>query len=409
MSTASVPSSQIDIIRGILRGEDPLMPKKYQNPTLETRTDVSRPFYFIRVAIPKMTEDGPKRRRVVRILGFVNEISKKEAMLRRSRELDAVNAGRVVVQCQIRFSDIVKRYLDIRVPQLGVASQNKHRTQIAVHILPAFGKMLMHEIDRPTVESWLASKSEMSWWSRTDMKSVLSKIFLTAKDWKLWDGDMPTHRLRIGRKKLAREKRLLSVEDLRRLFSALPERPRFIVTIMFGLGLSISETLGLRWSDIDMPGQTIKIQRRWYRGDLSEEGETKTEARNATLALSPSLVAEFQQRYPGPHKRGEFLFIGDDGHTPPDDRDMLREEFRPVVKRLGLYYKGFGWHAFRRQNITWRQTVGGATALEAQKGARHATLDMTLLYTLTDNERESAQQQAMFDHLIGLPGSGPKQ
>jgi hypothetical protein len=55
---------------------------------------------------------------------------------------------------------------------------------------------------------------------------------------------------------------------------------------------------------------------------------------------------------------------------PPDDRDLLRYEFRPVLKRLNLYYQGFGWHAFRRQNVTWRQTVGNATALEAQTRGR---------------------------------------
>src|SRR5579871_5857822 len=141
-----------------------------------------------------------------------------------------------------------------------------------------------------------------------------------------------------------------------------------------------------------------------YRGDLSQEGGTKTEASNATLRLGPSMLYEFQQRYPGSHRSDEFLFLGDDGLLPPDDRDLLREEFRPVLKKLKLYYNGFGWHAFRRQNITWRQQVGGATPLEAQRAARHASLDMTYLYTLTDTERETAQQQAMFDQLAGPAG-----
>lgn len=74
-----------------------------------------------------------------------------------------------------------------------------------------------------------------------------------------------------------------------------------------------------------------------------------------------------------------------------------------MVKRLGLYYRGFGWHAFRRQYITWRQTVGGATPIEAQKAARHGSLDMTLLYTLEDPERSRAQVDRMFDKLIEIP------
>jgi hypothetical protein len=34
--------------------------------------------------------------------------------------------------------------------------------------------------------------------------------------------------------------------------------------------------------------------------------------------------AEIKLRYPGPHKRDEFVFLGEDGQTPPDDRDLLR-------------------------------------------------------------------------------------
>jgi integrase len=195
----------------------------------------------------------------------------------------------------------------------------------------------------------------------------------------------------------------------RRGLAALPDHLRFLVLILFGLGLRVSEALGLKWKDVDFDVGKVKIRRRWCRGDLSEEGENKSEASTADLPMSTSLAYEFKRRYPGPHKRDAFIFLGEDGFTPPDDRDLLRWEFRPILKRLGLYYPGFGWHAFRRQNITWRQTVGGATPLEAQKGARHASLDMTLLYTMTDHERETAQQQRMFDELLGIPGTETKQ
>lgn len=410
MSRATVaggPSNRL--IRGIVDGTEDGMPRKFQNPKLEVRRDGKRAYYFIRVTVPKITESGLQRKREQRVLGFVDEITIKQARTLRAEALELVNSGKILVQSQLKFKDVAKRFLDTRVPQLGVATQNKYRTQIQNHILPAFGEMRLCDIDRLTVEQWLASKekdAKLGWWSRIDLKGVLSAIFTAASDWKLWTGENPTKGVRIGKKRLVREKRLLNVEELRALIGALPERPKFIVLIIFGLGLRISEVLGLKWTDIDLEARTITVRRRWYRGDLSAENETKTEASNDTLRLGPSMLTEFIQRYPGPHKRHEFLFIGDDGHYPPDDRDMLREEFRPVLKRLSLYYKGFGWHAFRRQNITWRQQVGGATPLEAQKAARHASLDMTYLYTLTDAERETGQQQKMFDLLLGLPG-GP--
>jgi integrase len=123
-------------------------------------------------------------------------------------------------------------------------------------------------------------------------EGVLSAIFTAAKDWRPWDGDNPTRGVRIGRKRLVREKRLLAVEELRALIAALAERPRFIVLIIFGLGLRISEVLGLRWKDIDFERKTATIRRRWYSGDLSEERETKSEASAATLRISASMLAE---------------------------------------------------------------------------------------------------------------------
>jgi integrase len=152
--------------------------------------------------------------------------------------------------------------------------------------------------------------------------------------------------VRIGKKRFKRERRLLTVEQLRTLLVALPDRLRFMVLIQFGLGLRISETPSLSWKDVDFHQCTIIIRRRWYCRDLSEEDETETEASNAELRLSASMLSELRQRYPGPHRSEAFVFLGQDSLVPPDDRDLLRFELRPILKRLGLYYPGFGWHAF---------------------------------------------------------------
>ncbi len=57
-------------------------------------------------------------------------------------------------------------------------------------------------------------------------------------------------------------------------------------------------------------------------------------------------------------------------------------------------------HTFRRLNVTWRQEVG-ATPLEAQKAAGHASLDMTYLYTQTDEAREREHVAQIMDRLKG--------
>ena len=372
------------------------------------RQDVKRAYYYVRITVPVITATGRCSRRIARKLAFVDEVSKKEVMRLRAQVLELVNEGRMLVQSQLRFKDVAQRFLDVRVPQLGFATQNKYRTQIKNHILPAFGELRLCDIDRPGVEEWLTAKAtELGWWSRTDLKGVLSAIYTAARNWKLWSGDNPTEGVRVGRKMLVREKRLLTVEQMRLILAALSDRERFLVLILLGTGIRISEALGMRWADIDFAQGTLEIRRRWYRGDLSDEGCTKTESSTRRIQLGP-LVSEFAQRNPGPQAKDHFVFIGDDGVLPPDDRDLLRFEFRPILKRLKLYYPGFGWHAFRRQNVTWRQSVGNATPFEAQKAAGHGSPEMTFLYTLTDREREKGQVQAIFDHLMGRHEGKPQ-
>jgi integrase len=82
----------------------------------------------------------------------------------------------------------------------------------------------------------------------------------------------------------------------------------------------------------------------------------------------------------------DFIFVRENGN-PPDDRDLQQHVWRPAAEIAGIYHPGFGVHEFRRLNVTWRQAAG-ASPFEAQKAAGHASLNMTFLYTQTEESRE---------------------
>lgn len=373
------------------------MPRRFQSGKLLVRG--KRPYWYVKITVPVITADGPKKVREEKILGFCDEMKRKEAEKKRSEILEAVNSHKVMASANVKFSELAERYRKAEIPLLGAGARGRYESTIKVHLLPAFADLRLSQIDTLTIQEWLNTKDKYSWWSRQGMNGVMGAMFEAAKRWHLVDKDTnPTDGVRLGKKKLVREKRKLTIPQLQAILAAVQERERFIITILFALGLRISECLGLKWQDIDWEKGLVSIERRWYRGDLDD---TKTEDSERVLALGP-LVEEFRRRYPGPQAANKFIFDEGEG-LPADDRELLRWNFRPVVKALKLYYVGFGWHAFRRENITLRQTLGGATPMEASKAAGHSSVDMSLVYFLDDHARQAEQVSKMLGALYEMP------
>jgi hypothetical protein len=61
---------------------------------------------------------------------------------------------------------------------------------------------------------------------------------------------------------------------------------------------------------------------------------------------------------------------------------------RPAAVALEFYWEGFGWHSLRREAVTSLGAILGPTA--TMRLAGHATADMSLLYTLADQQAQDA-------------------
>lgn len=92
------------------------------------------------------------------------------------------------------------------------------------------------------------------------------------------------------------------------------------------------------------------------------------------------------------------MFHKDDG-KPLDDRDVLRDIIRPAAERLDLYFEGFGWHSFRRQNITLMQE--DATTFEAMQQVGHTRSTMTSHYTVVGLARREQAVLRVQERLFG--------
>jgi integrase len=229
------------------------------------------------------------------------------------------------------------------------------------------------------------------------MQAVISSIFTKAEDWGYWEGRNPARRTTLGRKKPKREKRILTDEQLALLLAAVPEHVRLMIETAVSTGMRISEILGLRWRYVDLTLGVIKIEERFYRG---ETGEPKSEKARRVLPLG-LLKDRYKQHRPANAVLDAYVFEA--WGEPLDDRSILRGVIRPAARRLGFYFEGFGWHSFRRQNITLLQEEG-ATAFEAMAQAGHSRPSMTGEYTIVGFERREQAVRRVQERLqLGRP------
>jgi integrase len=415
---AGVSAVVDSIISRILKQGEKGMRQRYQDPKILKRSDVSRPFYYVLAAVPVIMPGGVKRMRQSHRLGFCDEISLREAKARKQQLMARINAGLFMIQSQFPFRNVARTFEEAAIPQLGSATQEKYHNHLHNHLLPAFGDMLLCEITRPTIESWLNRKAEphtvtilrdgveitkqrpaLGWWARNDLRNLLSAIFTKAKEWNLWDGGNPCAGVRVGAKKVKRTQRIPKPDDLLRFLEAIRDTSvidangaRLIVITAVVAGLRVSEVLGLQPQDIDVNHETLRVERRQHRGDIADP-KSESSRRIRQIGM---LAHQLLQRAAGKAPE-EFIFVRNDRDLL-DDRYLQRNVFRPAAEAANIYFEGFGMHVFRRLNVTWRQEVG-ATPIEAQKAAGHASLDMTYLYTVADEDREREHVRLILERL----------
>jgi integrase len=361
---------------------------RYQDPPLLKTTGVKARWY-IRPYIDQIGPNG--KRRVVRprvYFGLCKEVPKAEAVKRKNQELDRINRRTYIVASQLHFSEILDRYLEnyVRRPEmLKPSSVSTYESMIANHIRPYFQNMPMATITSETIDQFLALKTteNISWNSRCNMKSMLHAIFKQAQKWGLWKELNPADFASVGRKKLVYEHKKLSIEQTRALLDELPADARQICEVALFTGLRIGEILGLKWENVNFKENIFEVRQILYQGAIT----TPKTARSVRDVPLPALLkTELQERAGAP---ADFVFEVKTRFGASRNSSTMQHCFlKPAAKRIGVYQKGFGFHAFRREAITkYSESMGG---FQTQQMAGHSRANMTAHYTLSDMARQQA-------------------
>jgi len=188
------------------------------------------------------------------------------------------------------------------------------------------------------------------------------------------------------------------------IFERLADPQLLICETCLYTGTRISEAVGLQVKHFNPETGTITIAQRHCRGDVDEP---KTKNSKRVLALG-TLTARYKEWIAKKEitDPNAWIFAQSDEHGGRHNGDPTKPMWDSGVRKAlkeaarackpkdapktdpGLDFPGMGLHCFRRANITWRQGVGRASAIEASKIAGHATVSMTGDYTFVPVERQ---------------------
>lgn len=375
---------------------------RVQNPMLQrTRTaDPATSRWYIRPYVPQL-RDGRFTQAKERIyLGLVSEMDEREAGKARNRELERLNRRQLAPQVTDRFGDFMDEYQRdfMTAGNLAFSTRQKYESILKLHIRPAFAGLPMCDVTTKRIDLWLEekAKSGMSWARRMDLRNLVSGLFTVAERWGRWTAKNPARNAIVGRKRAVREKRKLTVEQIRSLLAALPLDVRVLVSVALFCTLRISEVLGLMWKHIDWDRGVISVRQRFFRGDLDVVKSDRS-AREVPMGY---LIDDLRPWYPGPHAAEDYVFrVKTKSGFSRDDRHINQHFLSKAAKRLGIYWVGFGFHAFRREAIT--AIAAACDPIQAMRAAGHSSMDTTLLYGLQDLVRQDAAIRRTQELLLG--------
>ena len=312
----------------------------------------------------------------------------------------SINANTLAGKIHYTFGQLIDRYETEELPTLARSTQGTNRSLLELHIRPKWCDTPLREMRALPVKNWIDRELTFGAASKARAKNLISRLLDLAMLWEL----IPTVELNPlqlvkvkGSSKRQKQLTIVTTEQFKKLVNALPAPVDLTVFITGCLGLRISETLALRWSDIEFGSSSITIQRAFTHSRL--KGVPKTDASWRVLPLHDALEQRLVEwkKSSKPETNGAFIFPGAKS-TPRSDSTMMNDYIKPIANLIDI--QNFGYHSLRHSYKTW--LAGRGVVLTQQKDLLgHADIDTTAnVYGKTLTEEMRAANNLVVDALL---------
>jgi integrase len=308
------------------------------------------------------------------------------------------------------LAELAEEWLAYLQARVGIRDQRRrysqrtvdsYRQRLDAHILDRLGRRRIDELTVEDVRQMVErlGRKGLAPSTVTSAVNILSGLLRYALKRKLVPYNVVRDLDRDDRpgSKRQNEPRYLTAAEVELLLSKMTDTFRPVACICAYAGLRISETLGLRWRDVDLKAGTLTVA-----GQLEPGGGltfVKTPASAATVRILPALRRELLAHRARQTEKGlqrlrpdALVFVTERG-KPQSRRNALRAVYL-AGDAAGLNPEGVEPVALHdlRHSLVAIAFQSGATLPEVAELARHASPNVTLaVYAgLTSEGRERA-------------------
>lgn len=291
--------------------------------------------------------DGKRKRK------YYSAPTEREATNKLNRALGDLARGKIIPTDSQTVGEFLDYWLEhVAKPSVRPKTYNGYADVVRLHLKPTLGKIKLEKLTPQHVNKLIndKSKTDLSPTMVAYIRSVLRNALNQAMRWELVVRNAAAM-VSLPKKKSDFEPKPLSREDAEAfLKKTIKNRDEALYSVALTMGLRQGETLGLRWSDIDLDNGmlNVRVQLQWTDDKPSKPilVEPKTKRSIRTLKMPPPVVDDLKA-----HRRRQLeeqLLAGDrwQGKTwnlvfptsigTPYHNSNLRNRYKALLKKAGL-------------------------------------------------------------------------
>jgi len=200
-----------------------------------------------------------------------------------------VDDGLQAPDAQMTVAQLLDRwYSDVLRHQVALSAADNYKSIADNHIRPSLGRKKVAKLTPADVDRLISQKIEAGLAVSTvkRIRSILAQVLDQAMRWGCVNRNVA--QLTRGPKEQRREGRTLTPAQAREFLNSLRgHRNEALYALMLSTGIRRGETLGLRWTDIDLDAGVMKVSRQLKREGGNSSSPTPRRHEAAELSTCP--------------------------------------------------------------------------------------------------------------------------